>query len=34
MKQEINWDGKKAGQYTLPGNTEIASASLDYGKHN
>ena len=34
MKQEINWDGKKAEQFTLPGNTEIASASLDYGKHN
>jgi thiamine biosynthesis lipoprotein ApbE len=34
MKQEINWDGKNAAQFTLPGNTEIASASLDYGKHN
>jgi hypothetical protein len=33
MKQEINWDDK-AAQFTLPGNTEIASASLDYGKHN
>ncbi len=34
MKQEIDWDGKNAAQFTLPGNTEIASASLDYGKHN
>lgn len=34
MRQEINWDGKTATQFTLPGNKEIASASLDYGKHN
>jgi thiamine biosynthesis lipoprotein ApbE len=34
MRQEINWDGKTASQFTLPGNKEIASASLDYGKHN
>jgi thiamine biosynthesis lipoprotein ApbE len=34
MRQEINWDGKTAANFTLPGNTEIASASLDYGKHN
>ena len=34
MKQEINWDGKTASQFTLSGNTEIGSASLDYGKHN
>lgn len=34
MRQEINWDGKTSTQFTLPGNKEIASASLDYGKHN
>ncbi|HMG03371.1 MAG TPA: DUF2271 domain-containing protein [Edaphobacter sp.] len=34
MRQEINWDGKTSSQFTLPGNKEIASASLDYGKHN
>lgn len=34
MRQEINWDGKTPTQFTLPGNKEIASASLDYGKHN
>ncbi|HEY0161066.1 MAG TPA: DUF2271 domain-containing protein [Edaphobacter sp.] len=34
MKQEINWDGKTAAQFTLQGNKEIAGASLDYGKHN
>jgi thiamine biosynthesis lipoprotein ApbE len=34
MRQEINWDGKTPAQFTLPGNKEIASASLDYGKHN
>jgi len=34
IKQEINWDGKTAAQFTPPGNKEIASASLDYGKHN
>jgi thiamine biosynthesis lipoprotein ApbE len=34
MKQEINWDGKTASTFTLPGNTEVAGATLDYGKHN
>ncbi|HEY8998320.1 MAG TPA: DUF2271 domain-containing protein, partial [Edaphobacter sp.] len=34
IKQEINWDGKTPAQFTAKGNTEIASASLDYGKHN
>ena len=34
MRQEIDWDGKTASKFTLPGNKEIASASLDYGKHN
>ncbi|HEY2039761.1 MAG TPA: DUF2271 domain-containing protein [Edaphobacter sp.] len=34
IRQEINWDGKTASQFTLPGNKEIASVSLDYGKHN
>jgi len=34
MRQEINWDGKTAAQFNLSGNKEIASASLDYGKHN
>jgi len=34
IKQEINWDGKTPAQFTLAGNKEIASASLDYGKHN
>jgi thiamine biosynthesis lipoprotein ApbE len=34
MRHEIDWDGKTASQFTLNGNKEIASASLDYGKHN
>lgn len=34
IKQEISWDGKTPAQFTAKGNTEIASASLDYGKHN
>ncbi|MBS1821901.1 MAG: DUF2271 domain-containing protein, partial [Acidobacteria bacterium] len=34
IKQEINWDGKTPAQFTPAGNKEIASASLDYGKHN
>jgi hypothetical protein len=34
IKQEINWDGKTPAQFTATGNTEIASASFDYGKHN
>jgi FAD:protein FMN transferase len=33
MRQEINWDGKTAAQFTLSGNTELAGATLDYGKH-
>lgn len=34
IKQEINWDGKTPAQFTPAGNKEIASVSLDYGKHN
>ncbi|QNI37613.1 DUF2271 domain-containing protein [Edaphobacter albus] len=34
MRQEINWDGKTPALFTLSGNKEIASAALDYGKHN
>lgn len=34
MRHEIDWDGKTSSQFTLTGNKEIASASLDYGKHN
>jgi thiamine biosynthesis lipoprotein ApbE len=34
IKQEITWDGKTPAQFTAKGNTEIASASFDYGKHN
>ena len=33
MRQEINFDGKTVQQFTLPGGTEIAGASLDYGAH-
>jgi hypothetical protein len=31
MRQEIDFDGAPK-QFNLPGNTEIASASLDYRK--
>jgi hypothetical protein len=34
IKQEINWDGKTSAQFAPTGNKEVASASLDYGKHN
>ncbi|MDE1177793.1 MAG: DUF2271 domain-containing protein [Edaphobacter sp.] len=34
IKQEINWDGKTPAVFNDKGNTEIASASFDYGKHN
>ncbi len=34
LRQEINWDSKTAAKFTLPGNTEVAGATLDYGKHN
>ncbi len=33
MRQEIDFDGKTPRQFTLPGNTEIAGATLDYGEH-
>ena len=33
IQQEIDFDGKTARQVTLPGNTEIAGAALDYGPH-
>jgi thiamine biosynthesis lipoprotein ApbE len=33
MRQEIDFDGRKPQQFTLPGNTEIAGAALDYGAH-
>ncbi len=33
VQQEINFDGKTASQVTLPGNTEMAGATLDYGVH-
>jgi len=34
MRQEINFDGHSPHQFTLPGNTEIAGAALDYGAHD
>ncbi|HEY6375336.1 MAG TPA: DUF2271 domain-containing protein [Edaphobacter sp.] len=34
IRQEINWDGKTPAQFKPTGNKEIASASVDYGKHN
>ena len=33
MRQEIDFDGHTPRQVTLPGNTEIAGATLDYGEH-
>ncbi len=33
MRQEIDFDGKTVQRFTLPGNTEIAGATLDYGAH-
>ena len=33
MRQEIDFDGHTIKKFTLPGNTEIAGAALDYGAH-
>ncbi len=33
MHQDINFDGKTVQQFTLPGGTEIAGATLDYSAH-
>ncbi len=33
MRQEIDFDGRKPQQFTLPGNTEVVAGSLDYGAH-
>ena len=33
MRQEINWDGRTAQQFSLPAGNEIAGVQLDYGKH-
>lgn len=33
MKQEIDFNGRTPRQVTLPENTEIAGATLDYGSH-
>lgn len=33
MRQEIDFDGRTVQKFTLPGNTEISGASLDYGAH-
>jgi thiamine biosynthesis lipoprotein len=33
MRQEIDFDGHTPHQFTLPGNTEVSGASLDYGEH-
>jgi thiamine biosynthesis lipoprotein ApbE len=33
MKQEIDFNGRTPRQVTLPENTEIAGATLDYGPH-
>ena len=33
MHQEINFDGRTAQNFSLPGNTEIAGVSLDYSAH-
>ena len=33
VQHEIDFDGKSASQVTLPGNTEMAGATLDYGVH-
>ncbi|MCU1321073.1 MAG: ApbE family lipoprotein [Acidobacteriaceae bacterium] len=32
VRQEIDFDGKTPSQFTMPGNTEIAAASVDYRK--
>jgi FAD:protein FMN transferase len=34
MRQEIDFDGRTPRQISIPGNTEIAGATLDYGEHN
>jgi thiamine biosynthesis lipoprotein ApbE len=34
MRQEIDFDGRTPRQISLPGNTEIAGVTLDYGQHN
>jgi thiamine biosynthesis lipoprotein len=33
MRQDLTVDGRTPAQFTLPGNPEIAGASLDYGAH-
>jgi thiamine biosynthesis lipoprotein ApbE len=33
MQQQIDFDGRTPHEFTLPGNTEIAGASIDYGVH-
>jgi thiamine biosynthesis lipoprotein len=34
MRKEIDFDGRTPRQISIPGNTEIAGATLDYGEHS